>query len=78
MLARLRGAKLLGPFRGSVARDVPALADLLVRVGDFAADAGPLLAELDLNPVILHAEGEGCTAVDGAAVLGPPEDRNSA
>jgi acyl-CoA synthetase (NDP forming) len=78
MLARLRGAKLLGPFRGSAARDVAALAALLVRVGDFAADAGPLLAELDLNPVILHAEGEGCTAVDGAAVLGLPEDRSSA
>ena len=73
MLMRLRGARLLGPFRGAPPRDVAAMVSLLVQVGQFAADAGPLLAELDLNPVILHPDGQGCTVVDGAAILRPQE-----
>jgi acyl-CoA synthetase (NDP forming) len=70
MVARLRGAPLLGAFRGGVAHDVEALARLLVALGQFAIDAGPRLAELDLNPIMVHAKGRGCTVVDGAAVLG--------
>ncbi len=73
MIARLRGAPLLGPFRGAAAHDVGALAEVIVSLSRCAVDAGPLLAELDLNPVIVHAAGRGCTVVDGAAVLGPPE-----
>lgn len=69
MLDRLRGARLLGAFRGAAPRDHDALADLLVALGDLACDAGPLLAELDLNPVLVHPAGEGCTVVDGAAIL---------
>jgi acyl-CoA synthetase (NDP forming) len=70
MLQRLRCAPLLGPFRGAMPRDSRALAQLLVALSDFSLDAGPLLAELDLNPVIVHDTGDGCTVVDGAAVLG--------
>ncbi len=69
MLGRLRGARLLGPFRGAASRDCAALADLLVALGAFGMDAGAVLAELDLNPVIVLAEGFGCRAVDSAAVL---------
>lgn len=70
MLARLRSAPLLGAFRGAPARDSDALVAVLVALGRFAMDAGELLAELDLNPVIVHDAGQGCTVVDGAAVLG--------
>jgi acetyltransferase len=70
MIARLRGAPLLGAFRGGAAHDVDALARVLVALSELAIDAGPRLAELDLNPVIVHAKGGGCTVVDGAAVLG--------
>lgn len=69
MLGRLRGARLLGQFRGTSPRDVASLAKLLVALGAFAIDAGAMLAELDLNPVIVLADGEGCVAVDAAAVL---------
>lgn len=69
MLRRLRGAPLLESFRGAPARDVTALADVLVNLSRFAMDAGALVAELDLNPVIVHEAGKGCTVVDAAAVL---------
>jgi hypothetical protein len=74
MLGRLRGARLLGPFRGAPPRDYAALADLLVSLGAFGMAAGPLLAELDLNPVVVLAQGFGCTSVDSAAVLAVPSD----
>lgn len=70
MIDRLRGAPLLRSFRGACAHDVDALAQVLVALSGFALDAGSLLAELDLNPVIVHTEGRGCTVVDGAGVLG--------
>lgn len=70
MIDRLRGAPLLRSFRGTGAHDIDALAKVLVALSGFALDAGPLLAELDLNPVIVHTEGRGCTVVDGAGVLG--------
>jgi acyl-CoA synthetase (NDP forming) len=69
LLLRLRGAALLGEFRGRPARDIEALVDALVEVGRFAVDAGERLVELDLNPVLVYAEGEGCVAVDAAAVI---------
>ena len=70
MIGRLRGAPLLRAFRGACAHDADALAKVLVALSGFAVDAGALLAELDLNPVVVHVEGGGCTVVDGAAVLG--------
>lgn len=69
MIDRLRTVRLLGAFRGARPRDREALVSALVALGDFAMDAGDLLAELDLNPVIVLAEGQGCVVVDGAAVL---------
>lgn len=70
MLARLKGSRLLAPFRGAKARDIDAFAQALVALSRFAVDAGPLVAELDLNPIIVHEVCMGCTVVDAAAVLG--------
>lgn len=69
MIKRLRGAPLLGAFRGAPARDIDALAAVVVAMSRLAHEAGAVLAELDLNPVIVHTAGKGCTVVDGAAVL---------
>lgn len=69
MVARLKGAPLLGAFRGAPPKDVEALAMALVALSNFAVDAGSLVSELDLNPIIVHEVGQGCTLVDGAALL---------
>lgn len=68
MLARLRGARLLAGVRGAPAADVAALADLMVRLGRFAADHADLVREIDLNPVIVHPAGEGVSIVDALIV----------
>ncbi len=59
----IRGYPLLDGWRGAPPADVPALEDLLARVGALA-DACPTLAELDLNPVKVMGVGQGCVAID--------------
>lgn len=68
MLGELRGAALLGSFRGRAAVDVAAVADVIVQVSQLLAEL-PEVLELDLNPVLAGAEGEGCIVVDGLAVV---------
>ena len=63
MLRRLRAWPLLAGFRGSPPADVTAAVDALVRVGQAVAGA-PGLAELEINPLIVAAAGEGARAVD--------------
>jgi acyl-CoA synthetase (NDP forming) len=55
LLRRLKGAALLDGFRGSAALDGARLADILVRVSEFAADQQQHVAELDINPIICNA-----------------------
>lgn len=64
---KLRGAKLLGAFRGEKPRDVAALTEAAARVGALMI-ATPNLDDIDVNPVIVYAEGEGVMAVDALLV----------
>lgn len=68
MLGELRGVALLGPFRGRPAVDVAAAADVIARVSQLLVEL-PEVRELDLNPVLVGAAGNGCVAVDGLAVV---------
>ena len=68
MLARLKGAALLEAHRGAPAADVDALVDLMVRLSRFAADHADTVAEVDLNPVLVHARGNGVSVVDALIV----------
>jgi len=68
MLGRLKGAALLDAHRGAPAADVDALVDLMVRLGEFAFDHADTVAEIDLNPVLIHARGEGVSVVDALIV----------
>jgi hypothetical protein len=56
MLSKLKGAALLKGFRGGAAVDLERLADIIVRVSEFAADQGGNIVELDINPIICSAE----------------------
>jgi len=65
----MRGARVLGPFRGQPARDLNAVADVVVRLGG-AMRAGLRIEEIDINPLMVHAEGEGAVALDALVVVG--------
>ena len=53
MLRGLRGAKLLQGVRGRPAVNAAAAAQVLSRLSEMAAELGEVLAELDINPLIV-------------------------
>jgi acyl-CoA synthetase (NDP forming) len=66
MIARLRLARLLAGVRGAPLADAAALADALCRLSHLAADFADLIAEIDVNPVIVGPSG--AVAVDALVV----------
>jgi acetyltransferase len=69
MIREIRGAKLFDGVRGQPARDVDALADLLVAVSDMAWLMRERVAEMDINPVLVRPVGKGVVAADALVVL---------
>ncbi|MCO6417458.1 acetate--CoA ligase family protein, partial [Siccirubricoccus sp. KC 17139] len=70
MLRRLALWPVLDGVRGRPALDVRAAVEALVRLSWLAADLGPRLIEMDLNPLLLRAAGRGAVAVDARATIG--------
>jgi acyl-CoA synthetase (NDP forming) len=68
LIAQLRGAVLLDGVRGAAPSDRAALVQLMVALSRLAADYADNIAEIDLNPVIVHPAGEGVTVVDALIV----------
>ena len=66
MIDGLKAAKLLGGLRGRPALDRAALAATLLRFSQMVAALGPLAAEIDVNPLIVHPAG--AVAVDALVV----------
>lgn len=67
-LLDLKQAAILKGWRGAPALDVAALAELIVQVGRIMA-GNPRIREIDLNPVIIHPEGEGVVALDALMLV---------
>lgn len=66
MLGRLKGKAALTGFRGSETVDMDKLADVIVRLSEFADDQKEHIIELDVNPLI--CAGERIVAVDALIV----------
>ncbi len=60
----LRGARLFGSLRGRGPRDATSFSQLAARLSSIAVDLRGRLIEVDLNPVVIHAKGNGVTIVD--------------
>ena len=69
-LMKLKSAPLLTGFRGSAALDVDAVAGLIAQVGA-ALIANPRIREIDINPVVVYAQGEGAVALDALMLVAP-------
>ncbi len=69
MVGELRSAKAFGEFRGRAPRDVDAFADAVAGLSKFFLDHRPFLSEIEINPLMVLAEGEGVRAVDIRPVL---------
>jgi acyl-CoA synthetase (NDP forming) len=69
LIDRLQMRPLLDGVRGAPAADIDGLARAVARLSVLAADLGDLLAELDVNPMIVSPDG--CVAVDALVVPAP-------
>jgi len=63
-LGRLKCAPLFNGFRGAPAADLNAAADVIMAVADMIEKDSSSIFELDINPLMLLAEGQGVVAAD--------------
>jgi acyl-CoA synthetase (NDP forming) len=63
-LRGLRVQKLLAGFRGAPEGDSEAAIDAILRIQDFAVANRDTLHELDVNPLMVRARGQGAVAAD--------------
>jgi acetyltransferase len=71
MFASLKGAALLGPFRGEPAADLDLAGEVLLRMQQLVLDF-PRIAEVEINPFILAAAGGPSLAVDARLRIAEP------
>ena len=69
MIRELRSSALFDGVRGRPPRDVDALAETLVRVGNMAWVLRERIAEIDINPLLVRSRGAGVVAADALVVL---------
>jgi acyl-CoA synthetase (NDP forming) len=68
-LGKLRTAKLLHGFRGAPPVDTDAVAEVVMAIGRLMQTV-PELTEIDVNPLMVHAKGQGAVALDALVVAG--------
>jgi acyl-CoA synthetase (NDP forming) len=64
MLKELRGYKVLEGVRGQGPRDVDALVKAMVGLSDIFAAHRHHLSDMEINPIMVRAQGRGAAAVD--------------
>ena len=68
MIANLRGAQILKGARGNKASDIEALVESLLRLSQLLCDF-PEIKEVDINPLRVFHERDGCRALDARMIL---------
>ncbi len=68
MIRGIKGYRLLEGFRGRPKVDLAALEKLLVSFSDLVS-RHPQIQEMDVNPLLVHAQGQGATVADCRILL---------
>ncbi len=71
MVRAIRGHRLLQGYRGHPPADVEAIEELLLRLSRLVEEI-PEIREIDFNPIIALAPGQGCSIVDARIAVGSP------
>jgi acetyltransferase len=64
----IRTYQLLQGVRGEAAADVAYVEEVLLRVSQLVTDF-PEIVEMDINPLVVHPQGEGAVVVDARIIL---------
>lgn len=68
MIKNIRGYKILEGVRGEKPSDTDTLAECLQRLSQLATDFEDIV-ELDINPLIVHEQGDGAKVVDARILI---------
>ena len=68
MVRQIKTFKMLDGFRGAPKCDVAALEETLLRFSTMLVNH-PEIAECDINPLIVHVDGKGCSVADSRIML---------
>jgi acetyltransferase len=68
MIRGIKGYKLLTGFRGKPKADLEAIERAIVSLSDMALNHSEIV-EMDINPLLVHSEGQGATVADCRMIL---------
>ncbi|HBT77715.1 MAG TPA: acyl-CoA synthetase [Planctomycetaceae bacterium] len=68
MVHEIKAFKVLDGYRGTPKSDVDSLVNTILRISRMVADH-PEIAEMDINPLIVHPQGQGCSVADSRVML---------
>jgi acetyltransferase len=68
MVREIKAFKVLDGFRGNPPCDVDSIVESLLRLSTMVCNH-PEISELDINPLIVHERGRGCSVADSRVML---------
>ncbi|MBU1077355.1 MAG: acetate--CoA ligase family protein [Spirochaetes bacterium] len=68
MIREIQAYPLLSGIRGKIKKDTGSIEECLLRLSQLAMDC-PQIKELDINPLIVQEDKEGCTVADARIML---------
>jgi len=72
MIQSIKTYEILKGVRGAPPCDIDSIRDCILRLSQMLTDQ-PEIAELDINPLIVYPEGQGCVVADSRILLKKPE-----
>jgi len=72
MIRTIRAYRILKGVRGAPPCDIDSIKDCILRLSQMLAEH-PEIAELDINPLIVYPEGQGCVVADSRVFLKNPQ-----
>jgi acetyltransferase len=71
MIKSIKAYDVLKGVRGAWPCDMDAIKDCILRLSQMVTEQ-PEIAELDINPLIVYPQGEGCVVADSRILLKNP------
>jgi acetyltransferase len=71
MIQTIKAYSILKGIRGAPPCDIDAIKDCILRLSQMVTEH-PEIAELDINPLIVYPQGEGCVVADSRILLRSP------
>jgi acetyltransferase len=68
MIESIKAYRILQGIRGMPPSDIEAIKDCLLRLSQMVTDH-PEIAELDINPLIVYPQGQGCVVADSRILV---------